>query len=388
MRRVVVLAGVLAGCSAPSVARVDIFTFGGVAPSFAMVRNGQHWEKPTATATGYNFEAHDDYLFVEVCTDTGGFFDAEARAATVADGNATVVCGGNLATYPVPPNQVIGSMVQPGVVSVPGWSLDGGAPNWTFTLPVPTGPFDLVASTSTTVAVLRDLAPPPNSAMVTLEPIDVAKTGQPLVALTPQAGSALASETPFNMYFYSTAAGAGFNTGSTSALQVAPATLLAAGDQQSLQAWFNGPNSTRGGVSVVNGVTSPVTELAIPPAISPTFVADDGGDAADLPALPDSYDTLSLLSDDISGAHTQGMIATRAWVEATGATRMAFDTSAPGYDPAWVVPIVTSAGQHGAQLDVRYHDPSTGVDYSTSAWAAGALATSATEWHRHALPRR
>lgn len=53
-----------------------------------------------------------------------------------------------------------------------------------------------------------------------------------------------------------------------------------------------------------------------------------------------------------AGSSFQSITATRSWVEATGATSLAFDASAPGYKPEWQVPLTAPYHRLFAVFDV------------------------------------
>jgi hypothetical protein len=348
---------------------VAIDTRGGAAPFFAMVRDGDGaWTAPTRTATGYRFAVRDDYTFVVACSAPTGF-DAEFRDATAADGDAAVSCFPITAPPVQPTTYVSGRLVEAGDVSISGTSYVDVPADFSYATAIAPGPIDIVGSTATGVQVIRDVAPAPSPATTVLPTIDVAADGAALVPVTPTLGATAGSDEVLStVYFFITAHGATYNTLTGATASLVPTSVMAPTDEQSLQSWLQGPDEQRGATARVTGAGTPVSAFALPPRLSPTWSSDIGGAVAELGPLPADYDAVTLQSSDEQGAHLQQVTATRAWLDLHGATALRFDTSAPGYDPAWVTDPNNPDGSSYAELDVTRVDPATAVSYLTSVW--------------------
>src|SRR5262249_25497777 len=109
---------------------------------------------------------------------------------------------------------------------------------------------------------------------------------------------------------------------------VAPASLLVAGDDQQVRVSATAGNTVR---TAGYGTPGP-TALTLPPAIlGVAFSAAQGDLVASFGALP-SGDTLEIFAfGDTTGF--QFLDASRAFVDKTHATKLAFDSSMPGFKP-------------------------------------------------------
>ncbi len=114
-----------------------------------------------------------------------------------------------------------------------------------------------------------------------------------------------------------------------------------------------------------SGAGAPPTTFTMPPRLQATFSSNSSGVTADIGPLPSSYDTVLLRSNDSAGF--QSLEATANWLAIHGDATVEFDTSAPGYDPSWVV-TQHSASTDPISVDVDYtqNDPANGMQYEGS----------------------
>jgi hypothetical protein len=363
---------------APAIVTVD--TVGGTAPRFAMYREGLDgpWQVPTRTATGYRIDVHDVYTFVSVCTTNG--IAAQFYHATVSDGlTAQVSCatpGWSAPSERIMEVPVAGTMVQPGMVSVgadTSYYEQSAASNWSYLEYVEDSIYDVIATTTDHVEVMRDLAPAEGGGTTSLPALDVDGTGVAFAAISPSGVTSPTRSRALLSYAYTTANGAQLvstaevQDAGNGAIQVVPASILQPGDQQQLAVTFGADttNTVATATSTSYGVFAPVIDFDIAklPEPSALELGFDAGGAVATAALPDVYDQVSLVATNASA--TQSFFATRAWVDQTGVDTFSFDTGIPGYDPSWVVPFGgDSVGSFA--VDLTYTDRGTGIVYQTT----------------------
>jgi hypothetical protein len=357
-----------------------------ITPTFAMYRNGLDgdWQTPTPIDGGYQLAVDNDYVFVAVCASDGGGFDAETYAGTIADGNTvTVLCGVGPGTdpAPIPTSLLRGSIVQAADLSIAGYPFWGSPAGFEFAVDVAVGPVDAVATTDARVAVVHAFPAPAADTQGTMPPIDIDADGAAFQAVTPTAGVTPDADEKLGAdYVYFSANGAVFLDGPIDqpTLRTIPPALIADGDEQVVNAVLSGPGESRGASSRATGASALVTDFTLPPRIQATFSADANGSVATVPVLTAPYDTVLQRVSDASG-HAQTVVATKSWLAVTGAATLGFDTSAPGYDPSWIV----TGKDAFPEIDVDYHDATTGIDsYSV------AYTPSQTAMIRHHQSRR
>jgi hypothetical protein len=174
------------------------------------------------------------------------------------------------------------------------------------------------------------------TAATTLPAIDTAQgTAMVPVAITV---TGLGSDTLGTEYDLFTGNDNAAFTGTTTTVQTAPASLLVASDGVSITATAT---STNGGQrSATTSFSGTETTFALPPALTGITYSVTGGVLdASFGTLP-PYDTIEMFATASSGS--QHVIASKSWVAATGATKLAFDQIPPGYDPTWKVDLTKS----------------------------------------------
>jgi hypothetical protein len=105
------------------------------------------------------------------------------------------------------------------------------------------------------------------------------------------------------------------------------------GDQQRVEVSVTGPGTSRDTVLDASSFTQEVTLL---PRLTGVTFDDTSATWAGIPF--EFFDLDFSLADDGAHAHVQHLVATPRWLYAAGNPRtLAFDTSAPGFDPTWRV---------------------------------------------------
>jgi hypothetical protein len=248
---------------------------------------------------------------------------------------------------------VVGGMLaQGGTVSLgDSWREIFDAGTWT--LDIPAGTYDLVATTGTEslstaphAVINRDVT---INGATTLPAIDIDATG---VALQERALSVTnvtsgVVDTGTFLVVDEGRAYAPISRATTETAHVLPASALQAGEVQ----WIY-INATTQGADV--RFTGSETSIALlPPLDEVTFTAATQV-AASWPSIPiASYTSVTL---NVNGRATNGdslaqsLTASRGWLERNGDTSIAIDTSAPGYDPAWNF---NPTAMHSLQLMVQ-----------------------------------
>lgn len=361
--RLLSLALALSACAARGPGAHTVEIHGNFGVQFAKYRNsaGGAWLDPKPTQDGYELAVDDDYVFVSVCQ-RGTSFDVEEIAATVADGPQL-----SCSTPPPPPPTGDGTQeaIVTGTMSQAGWMEIGmnhrdvsNQSNWRFYENLPDATqFDLLAIDVTNRALLeRDLtAAVPQT---DVGPIDLGSGGVPLVprpiALPPLDGDEQVTASDATL----ATAHAIFTLPMAGTTPFwLPGSALAATDQQYVSFTIDSPTGERGAEWIATGPAGPPTALPLLPRIHDVQVAtQDGGVTAAFPPLGTPVDEVDLGSATFP---QQGLAVTSGWLAANGnPDKIALDTSAPGFSPAWQVSDVP-AGE--GVFGVSRRDPSTGI---------------------------
>lgn len=359
------------GCAqrGPGADTVEIAVGGGAQVVLAKYRNtsGGAWLDPKPTRDGYELAVDDDYVFVSVCATAYGD-DVQEIEATVADGPQTSCSGPATPAAPTGGTSqdaiVSGTMKQPGTLALGDRASTSTTPDWTWATSLPDGTvFDLLAISSTDQALLeRDLtATVPETDLPT---VDVTSGGVALVS-APVLLPALDSD---ELVFarddsLATAHGSFTLPWNDAAALLLPSSALAAADQQQLSILIASATGTRSATWTATGPAAPPAALPLLPRLRGVQLGTDrGGISAAFLTPAASIDELTLGS--ATRPTQQGLTVTAGWLAANGRpSQVALDTSAPGFDPAWMVSDVP-ADQLG--FAVSRHDPATGVDQLSS----------------------
>jgi len=312
------------------------------------------WLQPDPVSDDmYALHVDDDYEVLIGCSTSLGF-DTALVAATFADGAQFIACGPSLSA--APSVAVTGQMAQAGSV----WMQDqatSAMPAWSFDLSVTPGTHDLIAASPDRIAIQRDL---PITGPLTLPALDLTQTGLPLtsvpVTITNPQGDELSSELDLDLDHDSA-----FLPGTGTAVVAPPRSLLAPTDRQLL--WVSATSATTSRYADTTFDGNPTMFTLMPALDGVTFTATDPVSAAWGP-LP-AYTEVLLEVYDNRG--TQRVRATKRWLEATGATKLAFDVDPvpAGFDRRWAI---HGGDPHGQVFDVV--DDSGPVFYSSSVFGS------------------
>ena len=359
--------------------------------TFAVYRDEyRDWTPVAPVASGsYVFSVGNAFELVVVYEAAGSGFYAEELAATYAEGDhwrveATTLYGGSIVGHlppaspfegenvcsvfpPSQPYTVEGTMFQAGQVATAGVCAESMRPEWQYALPVPAGDHDVIATdplgaTSPRLAIARGV--PAGATSVNFDLTSgVTADSATLVVANPDPSNNFASE----LFLYS-AAGAGEVATATGVLAngtfvtpVFPAAGLAADDQQVMVFGSLSTYSADARYARLVLAGAPPTFDLLPPA----NVAIDSSGSSDVVTWTDAPgDRYTFVDLEVSRADayvTQHVTATRGWLAEMGAHSLAFDTSAPGYSPAWMIDRAL-----GYYRSVTLRDDSGVVSYTTS----------------------
>jgi hypothetical protein len=312
---------------------VEVQVFGQQTPDLLVYRDGSgSWLAPESLGNGrYALHVTKAYEVVAVCAITGvaAGYDAEELAATIDDARPYLFCGGGGSS---PPRVAVnGTMAQAGTVLMSDTATSATGP-WSFGLQVPTGTHDLVALAGQRILLQRGIS---ITGPTTLPAVDVAAGGMTMTSVPLTiTGTTDPVETTLELVTAHDDAAVSDTTNNTVALP--PASLLQSTDFTYLT--IDAPDqahSTDRGISVF-GFDGGTTAYALPDTLSGiAYATSNGGLDATWGPLP-TYTALDVMVFAGSAASAQQhVMATANWVQATGATSLAFDTSAPGYIAGW-----------------------------------------------------
>jgi hypothetical protein len=307
-------------------------------PALVMVREGVNGPWRAAfqrSATSYETNVRRPYTVMGVCDD--GFTSAVNLDSRTPqdDPNLTFTC---ISQFVPPPHRVLGTMVQPGGVTLNGSRRSSTVGNWQFDFRVPSGTFDLIAASASTaprVAIRRGLAIAGNT---TLPPVDVAQEGTAMVDTTFTLTNPMHGETVRASVFLITPncdPQAQIYGGAPANAKVAPSSLLLPGEKQEVS--IRSEQLTAAGTSMhsirrqyaVGDSTSftfwaPLKSFTFPTSASPTATW----------RWRDTKGVMDINLFEESGSETNVSFS-RHYLMATGLTSFSFHFDAPGFLPQW-----------------------------------------------------
>lgn len=337
---------------------VSLRTFGG--PQLVMYRDGAGpWLVPLEVSIGnYELRVTDAYEVVLACSTTGAS-DVVLHRQTFGDGATRYGFCDVPSSDPAPMTvQVTGQMAQAGQVYMTDMASSTTAP-WTFMLDVTPGTHDLVAvGTNNRILVRRDVTV---SAAATLPAVDVVADG---VAMTPvplTINNGVHGGEVFSTDFYwSLRNSSAFLTGASTTLQTPPASLVDASDFTFLSLYATTDAGWRYAFTSFTGAETTFTLPAAPSGI--TYAEAGGALMASWGTTPDYTELeLSLAATSASNDRRLRVVASRAWLAATGLTQIGFDADPPGFDPSWNIDL---AGPYVRMLTVS--DNSGTISYGST----------------------
>ena len=313
--------------------------------AFRDATHGGRWQRATRlTPSSFEARVHGPYVVSVVCVDHPIFVDLDETITwqvgrTPEDSRELTFCD-------VLPTQhtVTGHMVQPGLVQMGDSNDRSTVPDWDFTLPVPAGTFDLIATSADAIAFRRGI---PVAGDLALAPaIDMAQEGTGLVDVAFTAANATPDEaTQVSVGLFtatSTFIPVRIFLGALDAAKAAPATALLPTDTQSVSVRGIGGLGGTGFRALrrpfqVGGDAS----FTLPPPLAGVrWTVARGELALHWAALPE----FTLFSGFVGGNATGGLTPVDYLVDLSprflAATRIhdfTIDTDLPGFRPAWKI---------------------------------------------------
>jgi hypothetical protein len=317
----------------PNLVQLDVFG----TPDLIEYRDGNGpWVVPTMVSGVYQLHVTDDYQVVAACSFSGlaGNVDSEQLNATFGDGAMQFMfCQSGSSTGTT--FAVTGQMLQPGNVHMQDTAMGATSP-WSFSLNVSAGTHELVAIGATKMLIRRNLA---LSAAITVPDVDVTTAG---TAFTSATATVIGADPTDSVHIQSGLfTGNDFATLSDTTDQTiiyAPNSLIAANDGPQLQLQVTNMANTVVRSVFTYGPTS-ATMFTLPPVLTGVTFGSTEPITASWGTLPD-HSNAEVLA--FGGTQTsfleQYVSATKAWLDKTGATSLAFQSDAANYNPAWNVP--------------------------------------------------
>jgi hypothetical protein len=328
---------ILCACGEDSPGTVELCAY---RAAFAAYRDGNGpWQTVAPDARGVHvLRVTDDFEYVLVRVYTGNFnrIWTYTTRSTLDDWLAMQHGSATSCEDPDEPRvSVSGQLAQAGDVTMDNRSI-GLAAAGPFTLSVGRGVHDLVATSGNRIAdggkiVIRRDQAIEAATMVPL--IDIDAEGSDFVGVPITVSGASAAPLSTTVYLVDTRNGdvAFVSERTGTAAGVVPADLLGASSQQWLSL-FAGAQSAD-----IRYAGSPPSVELLPPLTGITFSRGDGVSATwgTLPSSSFSYVQLSLSGSAAAAPLVQYTFSTRGWIAKHGTTSLAFDSSVPGFDPAW-----------------------------------------------------
>jgi hypothetical protein len=308
----------------PNLVRLD--TFG--PPDYIRYRDGRgSWTEPERDADGrYELHVTHDYEIVTACGESFFGFEAYLDRFTVDDGPHQIVWGCFWTAFQPAPTQVSirGTMLQRGSVSFDDVAHSETAP-WTFQLEVTPGIHDLIAFSSTRIALRRGQEVTGSGSIAT---IDLAAEGTALeihrftVATVP-------NEIVRSELWLETAHGRAAIPGGIADVLSPPASLREPGDRLELSIRAQTARTRR---ALHGPFVPPLGTIDLLPPLDVSFSFPNLTLWASWTELPRHLQA-GLVVFAFNGS--QEVWATRSWLEARGAAHLAFEGLPEDYDPAW-----------------------------------------------------
>jgi hypothetical protein len=360
-----------------------------VAPVLVAFQDGFNVDWKTAAAsTAVDVTVHGPYTVAVVCQEPDAWRTWQFAGTPDDDTTLTTPC----ATPPAR-HKVTGHVLRAGSVYLADASAHSTTDDWNFELSVPSGTYDLIATTEIEhpqgddrIAVQRGIAVTGDLALSTA--IDVDRDGMALasVALTPDSplpkNSHETLQAVVDLQTSFSLAPAQIYDGPAGSALVAPDAALTADDLQTATLEAVKSNSPAGTV-IARGLRATfrfgdATDFTLPSGIVGVAWSIDHGDlSVALPQLPE-LDVLQVIATGASGdgAKTASLELdiTSNYFGATQLARPKLDTSLPGFQPAWQIDVSKAysrsvASHHAVDAGVEIASNSESVDPSATSGA-------------------
>jgi hypothetical protein len=329
----------------------------------------------------YKLHVTNAYEAVAVCSLSAlaTNYDAEEVAATVDDGNQFMFCGSDGGGGTTTTVAVTGTMNQAGKVMMYD-SASGTSAPWNFSLQVPPGTHDLAAIGNQRMLLQRGISITAATALPTVDVVtNGAAMGSATLALT---GTTPGETVTSSLALFTTNEYITVSETTDGSVALPPASLIDSQDFEYLQVDSQNAAHTSDRGVYVFGYDGTSNAYTLPSALSGiTYATPSGALTATWSQLP-TYTAVNLtVFTNAAPYGQQHLVATKGWLDATGATNIAFDTSAPDYAAAWK-PDLTKSYLRMFGVD----DAEAGADYSSSIMDSVNAASAQRAPHR-TLPR-
>jgi hypothetical protein len=292
------------------------------------------------TATTFEAKVRGPYVVTVVCAEHPIFFENNETltwqvARTPDDPRDLSFCD------PLPPqHEVTGHMVQPGFVQIADSGERSSVPDWDFDILVPSGSFDLIATSADAINVRRGISVDGDLAVT--PPVDLAQEGTALVDVAFSAPNATPDEITLvsvGLFTQTTALPARVFLGPLDAAKAAPDAALIPSDTQSASVRASSGNALR-------ALRRPFrvggdTVHTLPPPLAPVqWKVIDGEISVHWTALP----PFTTFSEFIGGSALFPLTPpsylvdlSPRFIAATRIRHFQIDTDIPGFQPQWLV---------------------------------------------------
>jgi hypothetical protein len=308
---------------------------------------------PEATVGEFDLQVTNDYQVVVACNTPQGS-DVTLYDRTFADGTTLFAfCDAAPLSQPTT-TAITGTMAQAGQVFMGDTANSATAP-WSFSLNETLATHDLIAiGTDNRMLIRRGIVVVGPTSVAS---IDVVADGTTMTAVPLTINGMQSGETLLTEYDFFLTNDFAFLTGSSTTLQIPPASLLQANDFELLNLDLTTSTTSRSANTVFSGTESVFTLMPILTGIS--FTTSGGVLAASFGTLP-PHDGLRLDMFDGVGKVEQAVDATQSWLDATSTTKIAFDAIPPALDPTLVVDLTAPYTRF-----FEVSDNSTSIGYSS-----------------------
>lgn len=314
-------------CMAPRPQRIRI-SIEGASPSYAAIRTSNDVWEELPVSLHSDICVSYDYTLLWSCDNARSF----AAGRTPADGDVRMGCGSDVEQV-----DVTGEMAQPGVVQIGGGAESGTTRPWSYSLMVPKGTHDVVASdafpwvadASNRVLIRRALT---LTADTVIPDIDLTSG----IALEPATldvdGSSPTDLVEAAVRLRDSSGRIAEISGSPGPIvMLLPAAEVREDERQTVFVTAQTPFVD--GQSFFRSIEAGGSTLTLPPRLTLVGLEVGQQSRASWESLPADYYEIAL--QEFGAPAYRSFEATRSWVEATGASSLQFDTSAPGYQDSF-----------------------------------------------------
>jgi hypothetical protein len=294
----------------------------------------------------YSIQVTSTYEWLTVIASQLDGFTAELHGATIADGTSQhPVCAlPRLLNEPV---AITGQMMQAGTVRYGQVGMQSSAAGWDIDMQAPGGMHDLLVYDAASMYVQRGLQ---LWQATSLGAIDLSQTGSAMpsesLQVTGAGSDGIASYVVWQlgdrdpMQYVA--------EGSPVTIPIPPPTSVMSEDSENITVAATGPGDDTAEPVLIRSAVQPFLgtptslDFALPTGMSASFVPGDVT-AAQWQVLP-ANPTVALYVDNendptVPTPSSELVSVSTSWIAATGASGLAFDTSAPGYNPSWNIDI-------------------------------------------------